>query len=100
MKKVGNRKQPVKNAKEAKQIHVNLWQHKDIQNADNLSRWTFPEFVRDLHDSPVTLFELFMTGKLTDHIYKDKTHTLLKRETTNLKFISRCSAFKWLHTIR
>ena len=44
LKKVGNGKEPAKKkAKEAKEIHVNLWQHKDIQNADDLSRWTFPE---------------------------------------------------------
>ena len=29
--------------KGSKEIHVNLWQDKDIQNADDLSRWTFPE---------------------------------------------------------
>ena len=52
LKKVGNGKEPAKKkAKEAKEIHVNLWQHKDIQNADDLSRWTFPEPVRYLHDS-------------------------------------------------
>ena len=27
-----------KNVKEAKEVHVNLWQYKDIQNADDLSR--------------------------------------------------------------
>ena len=44
LKKVGNGKEPAKKkAKEAKEIHVNVWQHKDIQNADDLSRWTFPE---------------------------------------------------------
>ena len=69
MRKVGNGKKPTKNkAKEAKEIHVNLWQHKDIKNADDLSWWTFPEPVRDLHDSPATLFELFMTDKLIDNI--------------------------------
>ena len=57
-----------KKAKEAKEIYVNLWQHKDIQNADCLSRWTSPEPFRDLHDPPATLFELFMTDKPTDHI--------------------------------
>ena len=31
----------------------------------------FSEPVRDLHDSPVTLFELFMTDKLIDHICKE-----------------------------
>ena len=69
-KKVGNGKEPAKKkAKEAKEIHVNLWQHKDIQNA--LSRCTFSEPVRDLHDSPVTLFEFFMADKLIDHICKE-----------------------------
>ena len=62
LKKVGNEKEPAKKkVKEAKEIHVNLWQHRDIQNADDLSRWTFPEAVRNLHDSPVTSLELFMT---------------------------------------
>ena len=38
LKKVGNRKKPAKKkAKEGKEIHVSLWQHKDIQNADDLS---------------------------------------------------------------
>ena len=38
LRKVGNGKKPTKNkAKEAKEIHVNLWQHKDIKNADDLS---------------------------------------------------------------
>ena len=36
-----------------------------------MSSWTSPEPVRDLHDSPVTLFELFMTDKLIDHICKE-----------------------------
>ena len=72
LKKVGNGKEPVKKkAKEAKKIYVNLWQHKDIQNADDLSRWTFPGLVQNLHDSSVTLFELFMTDKLIDHICKE-----------------------------
>ena len=72
LKKVGNGKEPAKKkANKAKEIHVNLWQHKDIQNADDLSRWTSPEPLRDLHDSPVTLFELFMTDKLIDHICKE-----------------------------
>ena len=32
LKKVGNGKEPAnKKAKEAKEVHVNLWQHKDIQ---------------------------------------------------------------------
>ena len=35
-----------------------------------MSSWTSPELARDLHDSPVTLFELFMTNKLIDHICK------------------------------
>ena len=50
---------------------MNLWQHRDIQNADDLSRWTFPDLVQNLHDSHVTLFELFMTDKLIDRICKD-----------------------------
>ena len=36
-----------------------------------MSRWSFPEPVRGLHDSPVTLFELFLTDKLIDHICKE-----------------------------
>ena len=55
LKNVGNGEKPAKKkTNEAKEIHVNLCQHKGIQNADNLSRWTFPEPVRDLHDSHVT----------------------------------------------
>ena len=39
LKKVGNGNEPAKKkAKEAKEIHVNVWQHKDIQSADDLSR--------------------------------------------------------------
>ena len=71
LKKVRNGKKPVKKkAKEAKEIHGNLWQHKDIPNANDLSRWTFPKPVRDLHYSPVTLFELFITDKFIEHICK------------------------------
>ena len=85
LKKVGNRKEPAKKkAKEAKEIHVNVWQHKDIQNADDLSPWTFPEPVQDLHDSPVTLFELFMTDTT---FVKRQTYTLLKGETIHLKLM-------------
>ena len=36
-----------------------------------MSSWTSPEPVRDLHDSPVTLFKPFMTDKLIDHICKE-----------------------------
>ena len=86
LKKVGNGKKPVKKKlKEAKETHVKLWPHKDIHNADDLSRWTFPELVQDLHDSPVTLFELFMTDKLIDHICKE-TNT--------------CAALKGNHTFK
>ena len=39
LKKVGNGKEPAKKkAKEAKEIDVNLWQQKEIKNADDLSR--------------------------------------------------------------
>ena len=85
LKKVGNETDPAKKkAKEAKEIHVNVSQHKDIQNADDLSRWTFPEPVQDLHDSPVTLFELFMTDTT---FVKRQAHTLLKGETIHLKLM-------------
>ena len=50
---------------------MNRWQHNDIQNVEDLRSWTSPEPVRDLHNSPVTLFELFMTDKLIDHICKE-----------------------------
>ena len=51
--KVKNGKEPAKkNAKRANKIHVNRWQHNDIQNVKDLSSWTSPEPVRDLHDSP------------------------------------------------
>ena len=70
--KVKNRKEPaIKKAKRAKEIHVNRWQHNDIQNVEDLSSWIVPEPVRDLYDSPVTLFELYMTDKLIDHICKE-----------------------------
>ena len=89
MKKVGNGKEPAKKkVKEAKEIHVNLWQHKDIQNADDLSRWTFAEPVRDLHDSPVTLSELFMTDKLIDHICKGTNTYAAQKENHAFKIDS------------
>ena len=70
--KVKNGKEPAKKkAKGAKEIHVNCWQHNDIQNVEDLSSWTSPETARDLHDSAVTLFELFMNDKLIDHICKE-----------------------------
>ena len=70
--KVKNGKEPAKKkAMGAKEIHVNRWQNNDIQNVEDLSSWTSPEPVRDLLDSPVTLFELFMTDKLIDHICKE-----------------------------
>ena len=70
--KIKNGKEPAKKkAKGAKKINVNRWQHNDIQNIEDLSSWTSPEPVRDLHDSPVTLFEIFMTDKLIDHICKE-----------------------------
>ena len=70
--KVKNGKEPAKKkAKGAKEIHVNRWEHNNIQNVEELSSWSSPEPVRDLRDSPVTLFELFITDKLTDHICKE-----------------------------
>ena len=70
--KVKNGKEPAKEkAKGSKEILVNRWQHNDIQNVEDLSSWTSPEPVRNLHDSPVTLFGLFMTDKLIDHICKE-----------------------------
>ena len=76
LKKVGNEKEPAKKkVKEAKEIHVNLWHYKDIQNADDLGRWTFPEPVRDLHDSSATLFELFLST-----FVKRQAHTLLAQK--------------------
>ena len=83
MKKIGNGREPAeKKAKEPKEIHMNLWQQKDIQNTDDLNRWTFPELVRDLHDSPVTLFELFMIDKLIDRICKE-TNTYAAQKTNH-----------------
>ena len=103
LKKVGNGKKPAKKkAKEAKEIHVNLWQHKDIQNTDDMSWWTFPEPVRDLHDYPVTLFELFMTDKLIDDICKETNTYPAQNGNHTYKWdevISCCSAFEWLHTL-
>ena len=44
LKKVENGKEPAKKkAKETKEIHANLSQDKDIQNANDLSQWNFPE---------------------------------------------------------
>ena len=84
--KVKNGKAPAKkNAKGAKEIHVNRWQHNDIQNVEDLSSWTSPEPVRDLQDSPVTLFELFMNYKLIATFVKRQTHMQLKKETIHLK---------------
>ena len=51
-----------------------------IQNAVDLSRWTCPQPVRDLHDSPVTLFELFMTDKLIDRICKETSTYAAQKE--------------------
>ena len=50
---------------------MSRWQHNDIQNVEDLSSWTSPDPVRDLQDTPVTLFDLFMTDKLIDHICKE-----------------------------
>ena len=47
----------------------------------------FPEPVRDLHDSPVTSFELFMTDKLTDHICIETNTYAAQNETIHLKLI-------------
>ena len=81
MIKVKNGKEPAKKkAKGAKEIHVNRWQHNDIQNIEDLSLWTSPEPVRDLHDSPVTLFELVMTGKLIHHICKETNAYAAQKE--------------------
>ena len=89
LKKVGNgKKLAKKKAKEAKEIHANLRQHKDIQNADDLSRWTFPEHVQDLHDSPVILLELFMTDKLIDHICKKTNTNAAQKENHTFKIDS------------
>ena len=91
--KVKNGKEPAKKkAKGAKEIHVNRWQHNDIQNVEDVSSWTSPEPVRGLHDFPITLFELFMTDKFIEHICKEKSayatqngnHTL-KIEPNELK---------------
>ena len=74
--KVKNGIEPTKKkAKGAKEIHVNRWQHNDIQDVEDLSSWTSPEPVRDLYDSPVT-FTTFAKGK---------THMKLKKETIHLK---------------
>ena len=73
--KVKNGKEPAKKkAKRAKEIHVNRWKHNDIQNVEDLSSWTSLEPVRDLHDSPVTLFELFMTINSLRTFVKRQTH--------------------------
>ena len=84
--KIKNGKEPAKKkAKGAKEIHVNRWKHNDIENVEDLSSWTSPEPVRDLHDSPVTLFELFMTINSLSTFVKRQMHMQLKKETIHLK---------------
>ena len=84
--KIKNGKEPAKKkAKGAKEIHVNRWKHNDIENVEDLSSWTSPEPARDLHDSPVTLFELFMTINSLSTFVKRKMHMQLKKETIHLK---------------
>ena len=93
--KVKNGKEPAKKkAKGAKEIHVNRSQHNDIQNVEDLSSWTSPEPVRDLHHSPMTLFVLFMTDKLIDHICKEaNAYAALKGNhtfTIDARCIGKC----------
>ena len=57
--------------KKVKQVHVNNWQHKDIQSSNKLNEWKYPEAVRDMHDSPVTFFELFTTDEIVNLICKE-----------------------------
>ena len=84
--KAKNGKQPAKKkAKGAKEIHVNHWQNNDIQNVEDLSSWTSPEPVRYLHNSPVTLFELFMTDKLIGDICKDTNAYAAQKENHAFK---------------
>ena len=48
-----------------------------------MGQWTFPEPVRGLHESPVTLFQLFITVKLVEHICKEiNTYTAQKGNHT------------------
>ena len=51
------KKQPLR--KKVKPVHLNSWQQKEIQISNELNEWKYPEVVRDMHDSPVTLFEIF-----------------------------------------
>ena len=84
--KVENGKEPAKKkAKGAKEIHLNRWQHNDIQNVEDVSSWTSPVPVRGLHDSPITLFELFMSDKFIDHICKETSAYATQKENHTFK---------------
>ena len=63
------KKQPSR--KKVKQVPINSRQHKDIQNCNKLNEWIYPEAVQDMHDSPVTLFELFITDEIVNLISKE-----------------------------
>ena len=85
--KVKNGKEPAKKkANGATEIHVNRWQHNGIQNVEDLGLWTSPEPVRDLHDFLVTLFELFMTDELIDHICKETNAYAAQKGNHTFKF--------------
>ena len=55
-----NKEQPPKKKLE----HIYSQRHKDIQYNNGINWWELPETARDVHDSPATLFELVITGKI------------------------------------
>ena len=83
------KKQPSK--KNKKQVHVTSQQHKDIRNTNKLNEWKYPEAVQDMHDSPVTLFELFITDELVNLISKE---TNLYAQKGNHSFKLNLKEFK------
>ena len=68
-----------------KPVHANSWQQEEIHISNELNEWKYPEAVRDMHDSPVTLFEIFswkysLQMKSSILSARKQIHTLLKKE--------------------
>ncbi|CAB4067866.1 unnamed protein product [Lepeophtheirus salmonis] len=59
----------IKETKIAKENHMNNWQDKNIQNEENFSSWYLPQLVRNLNESPTSMFELFKTLTTFDSSY-------------------------------
>ena len=77
------KKQPLR--KKVEQVHVNSWQQKDIPNSNELNEWKYPEAVRDMHDSSVTLFELFITDKIVNLISKETNSCAAQKGNLSFK---------------